>query len=102
METGEFLFYTYYVNKSMFQVYSGNKSGPEIIEPKGFLELGTDTLGLCLPANAGDWRWRWHEGSRFVSGWNDVREVQKMGTWMLESKVNKITIALHNDTFVFK
>lgn len=43
-----------YVNKSMIQVYGGNKSAPENIEPKGFLEFGTDTLELCPPANASD------------------------------------------------
>lgn len=34
----------------MFQAYGGNKSGPEIIEPKDFLDLGTDSV----TANAGD------------------------------------------------
>lgn len=54
METGEFLFFMCYLHKSMFQVCGGNTSGPEIIEPKDFLDLGTDTLGLCLAANACD------------------------------------------------
>lgn len=54
VEIGEFLFYMCCVHKSMFQAYGGNKSGPEIIEPKDFLDLGTDSLGLCLAANAGD------------------------------------------------
>lgn len=43
-----------FVHKTMFQACGGNESGPEIIEPKGFLDLGTDTLGLCLAGNAGD------------------------------------------------